>query len=895
MLQMKRIRLAILLAFGGAAITSALPALAGGQIQQQDNPDKEAAEVQRVTVTGSSIKRIAGESALPVTVIKADEFVSKGMTTIEEVLSSVSANQQTTVGSTSIGFDGGGKSSANLRGLGDDRTLVLLNGRRLANHPFDGSSVDLYAIPFAALDRVEILRDGASHIYGTDAVAGVINFITKRSFTGVSATVEAVVPQQTGGREKRANVTGGFGDLQKDGYNVFGILDQHEQRRVRSIDRPYSSTGIQPAFGINKTSGTTFPANFFSAKGITGNPRYASGCLAPDTVPQAGNGTTDMGTCRQDYARLVDDIPDTRQTTAYAKGALRFGAYGLATLDYLHSESENISRIAPPPLTGLKMRADNRWYPGGAGGTPAVGGLTGEDLTINWRPLEAGSRTSKNLGLSDRVVLNLEGSAYGWDLAGGVSYAQTRVTQDFTGGYVKDALIQPGITAGTLNPFAAQDAQGVAYLRDALLTGNALTAKARNAGIDVRASRELMALPGGALALAVGAEHRSENSSYTVNHAVVDQAAIYRATALFGVKDQDASRKLSAVYAELVAPVHKTLELQFAARSDRYSDAGSTFNPKIGIRYQPVKQAMFRASANTGFRTPTLYEMHSPVYDTNTVGAYDDPLLCPGGVAKAGVNPLTACHSVQPGKSGGNPELHPEKSRSYSFGVVFEPVKDLTASLDYWHIKVTDGIGAALTEAELFADPAKYRDRFHYNANGTALDYVNLSSLANLGARKGSGVDVTMQYRFPQTAIGSFDTWFNGTWVTSNVWQLTPDAAPFESIGVYNGATRWKHNLALRWMNGAWSATLSQRYTSGYTDQNAVAAQYQRDVSAYSLWTLSGAYTGFKNTTVTAGVKNLLNSDPSFSNQNANPQTGYDPRFADPIGRAFYIRLTHKF
>ena len=225
MFQINRIHLAILLAFGGA-----MPALA----QEQQEPDKD---VQRVTVTGSSIKRIASESALPVTVMKAEEFVGKGMTTVEEVLNSVSANQQTTVGSTSIGFDGGGKSSANLRGLGDDRTLVLLNGRRLANHPFDGNSVDLYAIPFAALDRVEILRDGASHIYGTDAVAGVINFITKRSFTGISGTVEAIVPQQAGGREKRGNVTLGYGDLEKDGYNIFGVVDRHDQKRVRSIDR----------------------------------------------------------------------------------------------------------------------------------------------------------------------------------------------------------------------------------------------------------------------------------------------------------------------------------------------------------------------------------------------------------------------------------------------------------------------------------------------------------------------------------------------------------------------------------------------------------------------------------------------------------------------------------
>src|SRR5262249_32873064 len=153
-----------------------------------------------------------------------------------------------------------------------------------------------------------------------------------------------------------------------------------------------------------------------------------------------------------------------------------------------------------------------------------------------------------------------------------------------------------------------------------LLIGNALNTKAHNAGIDLRATRELMALPGGPLALAIGAEHRTENSSYTVNHATVDQASIYRATGLFGVKDKDASRNLSALYTELVAPLHKTLELTLAAREDKYSDAGSTFNPKIGLRFQPHKQVMFRASASTGFRAPTLYELHSPAFDIYTVG-----------------------------------------------------------------------------------------------------------------------------------------------------------------------------------------------------------------------------------------------------------------------------------
>ncbi|MES2128659.1 MAG: TonB-dependent receptor plug domain-containing protein, partial [Pseudomonadota bacterium] len=253
---------------------------------------QEAQEkVQRVTITGSSIKRIDAESTLPVTVIKAEEFAAKGMTTVEEMLTSLSMNQQGTVGAGNVGAESGGKSSANLRGLGDGRTLVLLNGRRLANHPYDGSSADLYSIPFAAIDRIEVLRDGASHLYGADAIAGVINFITKRSVTDTTVSAEGVRPQQSGAREARASLTTGYGDIARDGFNVFGAIDHHQQGRLMASERPFSQTGVIPSKGISKTSGTTFPANFFSANGITGNPGFANGCMAPYANPQASNKT----------------------------------------------------------------------------------------------------------------------------------------------------------------------------------------------------------------------------------------------------------------------------------------------------------------------------------------------------------------------------------------------------------------------------------------------------------------------------------------------------------------------------------------------------------------------------------------------------------------------------
>jgi iron complex outermembrane receptor protein len=155
-------------------------------------------------------------------------------------------------------------------------------------------------------------------------------------------------------------------------------------------------------------------------------------------------------------------------------------------------------------------------------------------------------------------------------------------------------------------------------------------------------------------------------------------------------------------------------------------------------------------------------------------------------------------------------------------------------------------------------------------------------------------LDLTAQWRLPGTALGDFDGWFNGTYVLRDTFETLDGDHP-NNIGVYNGTVRWRHNAAVRWTRGPWSMTLSQRYSSGYVDQNLVADQYKQNVSANSIWTLAASYTGFKNLTLSAGIKNLLNTDPPFSNQTPNPQTGYDPRFADPIGRALYLRASYKF
>jgi len=868
------------------AAGGALPAFA-------QTPTGADQPMQRVEITGSSIKRLQAETANPLSIIKAEEFVKQGVTTAQEALARIPSNQTSlssgnVVGGNTSGLPTGGQASADLRGLGGDKTLVLLNGRRLANHPYDSASVDLNMIPISALDRVEVLRDGASAIYGTDAIGGVINFITKRSVTTTTITAEMVRPRKVGADEERVNLSSGFGDLDKDGFNVFGVVDYHKQEVLTSQQRAFSASGINAARGLSTTSGTTFPGNYFDpVTEKSGNPGWASGCNAPFSVPNAA------GICRQDYTRQIDNLPGQKQLAVFLRGSMKVGADHLASVEYLHSQNEVQSRTAPPPQTGLILPSSSKYYPGKSGGVPAQAGLSGAPLSVNWRPLEAGQRTIDSEGKADRLVLALEGVLAGWDYKGGLSHSISKSSEDFVGGYVQDASFAAGVFNGILNPFALQDTAGKAYLETTALRGEVQNAKVKSTAFDFKASRDLMPMGGGQMALAIGTELRHETAAFNVNREIAGQAS---SSGLSGSLSKSGSRNISAVFTELNLPWTKELEMQLAARFDRYNDVGNTTNPKIGLRYQPSQTVLLRASASTGFRAPTLFEKNAPPSRNDTNDSYDDPILCPGGKPQPGANPLRDCDLQQFKLQGGNAKLKPEKSKSFSFGAVIEPTRNITLAADYWNIQLKDKI-AALPEQTIYGTYPKYKNLFLRNPDGSP--YAIEDFLNNLGEVKTDGVDLSLTMRLPSTGgMGNFNLTVDGTYVHKYDYQNEREGEFIHNVGRYADLApvfRWQHTAALNWNLGPWGATLSQTFKSSYTDQNQVDPEFFNKVDSYSLWSLSGSYTGIKGLTLTAGIKNLLDKEPPFSNQGTMFQKGYDPRYTDPVGRSLYLRASYAF
>jgi iron complex outermembrane receptor protein len=903
------------LAFGSFAGLS-IVAVAHAQTKQLD----------RVEITGSIIKRVDAETALPVTVIRAEELRRTGITTAEEAMKSIAVVQQLQGSSQAIGQSSGGRSSASLRGVGANRTLVLLNGRRVVNHAFDSGAVDLNAIPLAAIDRIEVLRDGASAIYGTDAIGGVINFILRSDYTGAGITAELQDPQAGGAEKKRYSLSGGFGDLNKQGFNVMAFLDYQEVGGLTSQDRSFAATGIIRDKGVVRTSPTTFPGNVSQNQGgtppviFTGNPGFAAGCLPPTSLPiGAGN------TCLEDFVRNIDILPEQELTSLLLRGSLKLGNVGVASLEYMRAENKQINRVAPTPLGSVTMQPTNPFFPG-AGITPAIPGLNPAlPISVSWRTNLAGKRETDVTSLNERLVADLAGTLAGWDYKAGVTTGKNTVEQDFTDGYVRGSVVNAGVTSGVINPFGPQTPAGAQALNAAKVIGRVLDGKGEVTSYDARASRELFQLKAGPVAGAFGVEYRDEKFDYIVKPLARDAvgSGLELASTIGGKRD------VTALFTEFNVPVVKDLEAQLAVRYDSYSDFGSTINPKIALRYQPTRALLLRSSFNTGFRAPTLYDLYQPPSITNTAIAYNDPLLCPGGVANTAIggDPTRDCN-IQFLRQLGGPaglgrpvtDLDPETSRTFTFGIALEPTQRSSVSLDFWFINLKDSI-TQLGESAIFADPAKYASRFvrcnqvdptvaatlrgcTTRVASQALAYITQPN-ENLGEIRTRGIDVSFAHRFGATPYGNISLGLDGSYVDQYRYQREKGGAFVSAAGTYADLSRdgqaaspvfrWQHVTTIDWSAGDWAVKLLQRYKAGYRDQNAVAAQFQGNVRSYQTWDAVSTYRGIKNVTLTAGVLNLLDEDPPFTNQGTTFQVGYDPRFTDPRGRTYLIRAGYQF
>jgi iron complex outermembrane receptor protein len=839
-------------------------------------------QLERVQVTGTAIRRVDAETAVPVTILRTEQLEKEGVHTTEELVSRIVGSQSTQSSSQAVGSGTGGASFADMRGIGQNKTLILLNGRRLANNAIDGAAVDLNTIPFAALDRVEILRDGASALYGTDAIGGVINFITKNSVTEGQISAGFDSPTHSGGGESR-NFSGswGFGDLEEDRFNVFGVINYDKQHNLSAVDRSFTNH-YDPSRGINSTSGTAAPSNYTQGSNAT-NPLSGSNCNGPNLI--ASNGL-----CRFDTRGYIDLVPETEKTSIFSKATAKLGDDHTASLEYFWARNNNETFIAPAPLTGLQVNPGTTYYPGN-GITPAPTNFAldpTQPVGANWREVDAGGRAQRDQNTSQRLMLTFDGSVGGWDYNVGASYNENKVVSSLAGGYVNDEVVTDAIANGILNPFGEQSQAGIDLLGDSAVKGDYETAVGRTKVLDARVSREIGDWFGaGPSAIALGGEFRKEDFHESID----PMAGLVQSLGVDPNSSVAGDRTIKAQYAELNVPVLDTLELTAAVRHDKYSDFGSTTNPKYSFRFQPIKELVVRGAYSEGFRAPSLYELYDPNYRTYTAGNYDDPVLCRGGSPSGGIASRD-CSQQFFNRTGGNEDLSPETARNKTFGFVYQPIRDLSVGLDFWWIDISNQI-EEFPETAIFANPDQYADRIVRAADGS-IDHV-VTGLANLGKVKTNGIDLSLDYRFPGTPYGQFGLSMQGTYVNRYDYQQEVGGAYTDNVGDFQRdrvVARWKHAVTGSWSKGPYRASMTNRFQSGYRDYDP---ETHNRVASYSVWDLSAGYTWNKVLDIDMGVKNLFDRDPPFSNQAYTFQSGYDPRYTDPLGRTLFTRATYHF
>ncbi len=918
---------------GGIAMSLGLGATAQAQDAGVSTP--------RVEITGSSIKRIAAESSLPVTTITKEDIARSGVTSVEALLQTITSvsTAGSSQGANLAGLSTYGLSSVSLRGLGDQRTLVLVNGKRMAVFAGSGGAVDVNAIPFSAIERIEVLRDGASGVYGSDAVAGVVNFILREDYTGLEIGGSYNSPIRSGdGKSGKANFVFGKGNLEADGFNFMVAGEFEKAHALFAKDRDFAKTGnIAPYIKSAATETGRIEGIFIPGKTVSQNARvvatnpfgYSSSGYgnpkAPDNcadISMFSSGKGGVGgkfdNCKFDSGPFVGLFPEIERTNLVGSAKYKLNADTTLYADALYARNKVKETYQPAPARVGFFSTDNAFT--GSGVDPALlifpsnpnyvstitpyllshglAAMNGQPLAITLRSFLAGPRQETDTNTQSRFNAGVKGIVFkDWEYNVSFTTNQSKTDGKLTDGYYSQLELARVLNnpANNWNPFATggiQDAALTAKLQGAKYIGPTITGKSTSTGADASITGTLMNLPAGPLQLATGLSARRDSYDIAVPAILGsgDIAGLGGAT-----PPESSSRNVQAIFAELNIPILKTLEANLAARTDHYSDVGNTTNGKASLRFAVTPNVLLRGSVGTGFRAPTLVELHKPT----SVGA-SEQFIDPKFPADGAIQPNAI--------NGGNSALKPEKSKQASVGIVLQPISSVSLGVDYFHVKIDNLIAGpsalSLVNAARAGKPLYGPGDVVFAPDGT-VDTVD-QTLRNANGATVEGIDI--DFRFKQAFAGAwkFSANLNGTYtskydyktlngIQSSVGTIVqPDGSPLD-IAQTGVVFRWKHNLALNLQNGPWSGTIVQNFQSGYRDADDLNGN-RHDVGAFSTYDGQIAYTGVKNLKLSAGVRNLFDRNPPLAITNkATFQSGYDPSYYDARARTAYITANYKF
>ncbi|OON64159.1 hypothetical protein B0920_12745 [Massilia sp. KIM] len=909
---------------------------------------------QRVVVTGSLISRSDIEAPTPVQVITADEMAKTGKTSVAEILGELAANGQGALGTGFPGAFANGASGVSLRGLTVGLTLVLVDGHRVASYPLSDdaqrSFVDVSNIPFDLIDRVEVLKGGASSIYGSDAVAGVVNIILKKRFTGTRLNAEAGHAQHGGARTKKASITTGFGDLEAQGFNVFGSIEYRDQEGVRLSQRDdrewangdYRSRGgydlrrgvptalnsfLTPAsspflYNAAGAGGVNNPANFQFLDPSCNYQLYRAGqCMVRDTWSWIAPPTDNLNVLIGATKKLNDDWTLSLKASMF--------------------ERNNENNRGTPPAFSASTFAGFTTYNNGVL-TPGVGRIADTRLPAN-HPLnrlgaparlygyvnEAGAGiTSQNESRATRYAADLNGSAAGWDINAAIGYSKVKTDIDYSG-YVNRVELYNALISGNFNPLGG-NTPGVLALTAPRFSN---TLESDLTYVDFAASRDLMQLGEGTLKAAVGfhyhnKEQNSPASPLTANGAVANTSAF-----VFGEETN------KAVFAELSANPIKSLELNASARYDHYDTYGRSFTPSAKFKWSPTRTFALRGSFDKGFRAPNASEVGN-AGSFFLFNGINDPILCPDGNRNTRGNVPAAC-GIQPTYvQTTEADVQPEKAKSYTLGVILEPFQGLSATLDYYRIKMTGQITSAVSvpgfTPNWVRSPAVPTEIADGNG-GTFLGTPSVGPIQygptpyiNVGGVETHGLELDLSYRYRAGAWGNFRAGLNFAHTMgyeidtgSEKIQLAGTHGP-SAVGGNTGNPKNRANLTLGWDRGPLTVTTTVNWVDKYSalDPSVGAndcSTAAHDVAGRTMFDLNGmpesyctirsfastnlnvTYKFNENLTLKGSVLNVFDREPPIDvatyGSAGNNLSQYNSAMhqAGAIGRSFSLGLNYTF
>lgn len=857
-----------------AALSAALLAGASPSVLAQAE-ESESRELGRMIVTGTRVTRVDMEEISPVTTIDREQMEREGIQTTQDLfqrIPALGAGSFTEAGD-SNDDTGPDTSAVALRGLEANATLVLVNGRRTANSPFakgiTTSAVDLNTIPFAAIERVEVMRDGASAIYGTDAIAGVINIILRNNVQGGEIHATAGVSGEGDANEERVSLL--WGSVE-GAVRHTTTLDWYRRSPIWKADRNFSrsanKTNLHPQGLDFRSSLGSNPGAYF----LLDDQEFRPDPECPDDRINASGEL-----CLFDYSPDMQLRPNSERTSLFHLTEYDFSDRSQLYGEFwAHHRNSEIVGAATPSVDELFISAEHPGNP------------FGQDVRARYRFTDAGPRVQNQSHTSLRAVVGVTGlfAHPDWDYDVAAGFTRHSGTQRGTGGFINLSQAQQALDDHLYNPFGA--APNTQEAIDAITTETTRTGVSRQSFLDAGVSGRIGELAGGAIGVAAGLQYREEFIRDTPDFQ-------FRTGQIIGTEATQAqgSRDITSGYLEAALPVLDNLDVQLALRHDNYSDFGTTTNPRIGVHFRATETLALRASYSEGFRAPSIPEIglglteESPILiDTTRCGLTGDDQDC---------GPTEYIVRFE-----GNPDLEPETSKSFNFGVIAQPLDWMSLTLDYWRIEHENLIAS---DTQFILDNEDSLPGLVVRLDPTSaeaaagipgrIDFIN-DTFLNFGQQETDGFDFDVRTNWEQFG-GRMSFNASATYVLNFDRQLRETDPVRELAGTF-GRPQLRISSALNWDTDEWGATLGARYVDSYSEQFDPFGLFnvlpERNVASWTVFDASVRWRPVQNIDVFGRIHNLLDKEPPFQRGDI---WGYDLRNHDPRGRFLSVGATYRF